>query len=74
MLIHVSQRSDAVQRLDGDVQVLISIGADGRFTLTGYRFGEWNTTYARTDAEVIELIPGLIAELQAEVAAHKALG
>lgn len=72
MLIHISKRTDNVTRLDGDVQVLISIGADGKFTLSGYLQGEWNTTYACSDARVIEKVPALVAELQADLATRQA--
>jgi hypothetical protein len=72
MLIHISKRTEQITSIDGDIHILISVRPDGKFTLSGYLQGEWNTTYAQSDARVIDKVPALVSELQADLAARQA--
>lgn len=71
MLIHVSKRKQHVAPIVGDAHIVLTIQGNGGLLLTAYRLGEWNATYANATDTVVDRIPGLLAELRAELAQAK---
>ena len=67
MLLHIGRRNKHVSEIKGDAQVVITIRADGSLLMSGYLLGDWNTTYADSSNAVLDKVPGLIAELRAEL-------
>ena len=71
MLVHISKRNQNIAHIVGDAHIVLTIRGDGRLLLSGYRLGEWNTTYANATDSVLEEIPSLLAELRDELAQAK---
>ena len=68
MLIHISKRNQRVAPIVGDAHIVLTIQSNGELLLSAYRLGEWNSTYANAGNTVVDEIPGLLAELRAELA------
>lgn len=67
MLIHFNARAQAAHALPGDAQVVVSLLADGRYFLTGYRKGEFACSQSATAADVLHKLAILNAELRQEL-------